>query len=113
MREIKFKAWDEEFKRWLDLSIGYFSFSKDGSLLRNGDIRLSSQIKILQYTGLQDKNGKDIYEGDVLNVNDSVVVFDNGRFVPAYDFGNQETWADDYKWNEDVEVIGNIYENSK
>ena len=57
MREIKFRAWDG--KRMTTSGI---MFNNTNSCL---EVPQGSQMKLMQYTGLKDKNGKEIYEGDV------------------------------------------------
>ncbi len=98
-REIKFRAWNGTEM----LDNGNLSEHYIGDL--NGHFE-----SIMQYTGLKDKNGKDIYEGDILNTEDGieVVKIDLGCFVHvSKDF---VTYA--YNWHlEEVEVIGNIHEN--
>lgn len=70
-----------------------------------------------QYTGLKDKNGKEIYEGDILNSghHKNVVVFDNGMFMwagePLALDMNEEDRYKVYLPEKWAEVIGNIYEN--
>lgn len=68
----------------------------------------------MRYTGLKDINGKDIYEGDIIRVNIDgkwyvgEVIFSNGSFV----YRTKEfQWLGGFTGKDQVEVIGNIYEN--
>lgn len=106
MREFKFRVWDKGSKQ-MDLL-------PDWECL-DGQIWLALvHYEIMQYTGLKDKNGKDIYEGDVLNDPggfpspcNAVVVFEYGQFKAVrgnYIINPSEHW----NW---LSVDGNIYEN--
>ena len=66
-----------------------------------------------QYTGLKDKNGKKIFEGDIFSLGDKKILYivewiDNG--FEGRQSGNSSTVGLTY-WNRDIEVIGNIYDN--
>jgi len=111
MREIKFRAWDpiskkmiipKEFIQLDKLYIGYFDES--------GYPKISEDFILMQYIGVNDKNKKEIYEGDVIVQKHGeikgVVRFRDGVF--GVDTGKAFYPFAAYK---DIEVIGNIYEN--
>ena len=105
MREIKFRIWDINARKWLK------SFNID--LL---DIPKFNLAEVNQYTGLKDKNNKEIYEGDVLsNGNDEKpykVIFENGSFRAEFegDFEEYSFYLIDIV-AQHCEIVGNIYQN--
>lgn len=129
MREIKFRAWDNKAKSWL---LGYDTMKEGFSLFgecvlmgewqgilntflfsRNG--YTPDDLKVMQYTGLKDKNGREIYEGDVIKwpteefANE--VIFLNGSWCASA--GERTLFpmlTYHFEWSES-EVIGNIYQN--
>lgn len=128
MKKVKFRAWDTEEKKWFPehhggqwiniTSLGNIVFGFEDGDPENGDGRFEIQL----YTGLKDKNGKEIYEGDVLCRN-----FQYGEPETAEVYFNEKTAGFNVKlpqnsgWNpilgvyynafdNGVEVIGNIYE---
>jgi uncharacterized phage protein (TIGR01671 family) len=117
MREIKFRAWSKQNKlmHYVD------KFSSNPQLMTwNGIVYKQGVVQdyeMLQYTGLKDKNGEEIYEGDVVNIVDFNtqnyrVEFINGTFLLRYGYANIENrYPEDVNYGSDVEVIGNIYEN--
>jgi len=114
MREIKFRAWDTETRVILPTPSGTCTLDWDHQL--GHDMRypgLRDRYILMQYTGLHDKNGKEIYEGDVLK---SPKTFDIGPVV--YDV--ELDGGPGFIWNhpmmyvaqmDECEVVGNIYEN--
>ena len=127
MREIKFRAWTHD--RGM-VRPPFMLFVKDHMtmLMQDGGYfgYHGSSIELMQYTGLKDKNGVEIYEGDIFNLDDdmapAVIEYTNSLdgTTPSsaefcfslYEHGEcfQQLSLDEFYINK-CEVIGNIYEH--
>jgi uncharacterized phage protein (TIGR01671 family) len=114
MREFKFRAWNRIVGR-----MQYFTLPDIE--IQKGKIQWQN-LDIMQFTGLADKNGKEIYEGDILNFENKFtydVRYEDAKFVCHHVKGNGwGKWGDLHRFFDPdflvyggVEVIGNIYEH--
>lgn len=120
MREIKYRAWEHDRKI---ICYGYETYISDAE---------QNKYPLMQFTGLLDKNGKEIFEGDIIQFryNDkceelgyetvnAVVEFERGMFVCkeiGFDYeGKKELPMSLYEFmqGEEITIVGNIFENSE
>lgn len=121
-REIKFRAWDSVMNEMFydsELSNGdLLVIHMDGRLeLSDDDTYKVSDFNILQFTGLRDENGKEIYEGDIVKVagfspRNYLVIWDEdyGSWILREDVSLMEERIR-YEHFKNSQVVGNIYEN--
>ena len=142
MERLKFRAWDSWWGKMY-----YFDFTKNIEATPDDELKglwilheegsvyaIQDKIKIMQYTGLKDKNGKEIYEGDIVLYkyasyrdiskviyNTKIASFemvaikeDDNKSMTKFKKGRTRNFVEGCVNGYDyVKVIGNIYENSK
>ena len=132
MRELKFRAWDKTDK-FMSKPFTFSDFvgyeGEGGAWVFANDIAITNNkklcdIKIMQYTGIKDKNGEEIYEGDIVETftgwwmgketfHRGPVHYNSGEVGPCKGDNVMEWLIGDRcnLWDgEDVEIVGNIYE---
>ncbi len=120
MREIKFRAWDNDIKKMYPVS----TLDSDGKLTfthhalpedtqAGTDCRHLINYELMQFTGLHDSKGKEIWEGDLIkNASRNEVKLHEVRWMDGKFLGVYGRLAYDlYCEVREIEVIGNIYEN--
>ena len=134
MREIKFRAWDKKTKKMRAVNSIVFHYEEEcfdfdnsrlpkvvnlwgKDIIEDKVIVLHREIKdveLMRYTGLKDKNGKEMYEGDIVEVTEEDEYLhlewdeDTASFVMS---GRHFELDFDSYWSYEIEVIGNKFDN--
>ena len=120
---FKFRAWDKIDNKMYDIigysKIGNYLIPNEEIVFFNNKVSKISDCVIMQYTGLKDCNGKEIYEGDidkygyvvtyVADINESLGM-NCGWYLQRNDF---ESWYELKCDSEEIEIVGNIFETPK
>ena len=115
MREIKFRAWDTKCQRWVksnhlgDSKKMTVRNTKKGFRFLN---EKESDFIFCQFTGLKDKNGKEIYQDDIVNIDGLNVRVDwyNGAWTVEYFTSPKRSYLSTFD-ESDIEIIGNVWES--
>jgi len=118
MKETKFRVWDKKNKKWIkpkfggDLCVGDdIVIVRDFKPNNNGGYSFDKEriferidVKVMRDTGIKDKNGIKIYEGDIVKCGDvgTAIIEDIRKLYNIFEYIERRIW---------LKIIGNIYEN--
>ncbi|HCE33432.1 YopX family protein [Fusobacterium sp.] len=121
MKEFKMKAWLKKENKMvsiigIDLNYQYIRYTDDGNLFKD-DYKIAEfkDIELLQFTGVKDKAGQEVYEADVIKFNDGIddiyglISYDDEDAVYCVSYENVTEHLSNMAG--DFEIVGNIFEN--
>ena len=121
MKELKIKAWLKKEKKMvsiigIDFNYEYIRYTEDDNLFNeNYKTAEFKNIELLQFTGLKDNGGQELYEADVIKFNDGVddvyglISYDDEDGTYRVSYENITEYLSDREG--DFEIVGNIFEN--
>lgn len=120
MNRHKFRAWDKDEKKWCNYQVYIDSNGEAYYEHYERGLDNNVNVEIMQYTGLKDKNGVEIYDGDIVHLTsdegvnyNALIVFKNGGFC-AID-GTESDYSfrryDLSRFDLYLKVIGNVYQH--
>ena len=121
MKEFKMKAWLKKEKKMvaiigIDFNYEYIRYTEDGNLFNeNYKTAAFKDIELLQFTGLKDNGGQELYEADVIKFNDGIddiyglISYDDEDGTYRVSYENITEHLSDREG--DFEIVGNIFEN--
>ena len=121
MKEFKMKAWLKKENKMvsiigIDLNYQYIRYTDDGNLFKD-DYKIAEfkDIELLQFTGVKDKAGQEVYEADVIKFNDGIddiyglISYDDEDAVYCVSYENVTEHLSNMAG--DFEIVGNIFQN--
>ena len=121
MKEFKMKAWLKKEKKMvaiigIDFNYEYIRYTEDDNLF-NSDYKTAEfkDIELLQFSGVKDNGGQELYEADVIKFNDGIddiyglISYDDEDATYRVSYENITEHLSDLE--EDFEIVGNIFEN--